>query len=142
MQMDSRHLNNRTGTGRAMITLIFGVLILAIGAWGSYIYGSNALHVAQSLGDAATPFTTPAIILSGLWLIAAIMLAIAGLSLVISALMRRPRNLIPGPTLYLLGLAVVGIGIYFLVFHQWIPGVIASVVGVVVCYWEYAFDVS
>lgn len=140
--MDSRNLNNRASTGRAMITLIIGVLILAIGAWGSYLYGLNVLHVAQSLGDAATPFTTPAIVLSSLWLVAAIMLAIAGLSLVISALIRRPRNLIPGPTLYLLGLAVVGIGIYFLVFEQWVPGIVAAVVGIVICYWEYAFDVS
>lgn len=140
--MDSSKLNNRTGNGRMMITLIFGVLILVIGAWGSFVYGSHAIHIARSLKDAATPFSTPGIVLASLWLLAAVMLAIAGLSLVISALVRKRSNLIPGPTLYLLGLAVVGIGIYFLVFHQWVPGVIATIAGIVICYWEYAFDIS
>jgi len=135
-------LNNRTSSGRGLITLVIGALVLVAGLWATYVYSANAMHTLEVIRSNATTSFFPTIVLPVLWLVAAAMVAVAGFSLLVSGLMRRRHNLIPGPTLYLLGLSIIGIGIHFLAHHQLIPGAVATVAGLVICYWEFAFDVS
>jgi len=134
--------DTKAGGLRSAVTVLLGLAALIAGAWLSWVQISKSLYILDDVGSATSPYTRDSIILSLLWVAATVFFAIAGLSALISGLFRRRRNLIPGPTLYLLGLAVIGIGIYMLLYGQHLHGVIAVGVGVVIAWWELAFDVS
>jgi len=71
-----------------------------------------------------------------------VLLLITGLSLIYSGLKKKAYDLVPGPTLYLLGLCIIGIGFCLLLAAQFPLAIGAILFGIAICYWEWAYEIS
>lgn len=66
---------------------------------------------------------------------------VAGASMIWSAVRARRRDLVPGPTLYILGTALVMLGMEQVVLGTWINGVVLIAIGAAIGILEYRSDV-
>ncbi len=127
---------------KSSIVMICGLIVTAIGiaavitAWKIV-----SLVLAEQASD-WSPFNTANIVYVSLWLLTAVSTLIAGVSLIISAVKRKEYDLIPGPTLYFLGLSLAIIGGFLTIGGLYWQGLIAIVVGLLLIYWEWGFHVS
>lgn len=129
------------------LAIVVGAFLSMIGAWATFAYarvlmtrpdGANEL----SAGYLDVTYTGGGLILLILWLATAVLLLVTGLSLIYSGLKRKAYDLVPGPTLYLLGLCIIGIGICLLLAGQFATAIAAILFGLAVCYWEWAYEIS
>lgn len=129
------------------LAVLVGALLSIVGGWATFAYarvlltrpdGANGLDA----GFLDVTYSGGGLVLLILWLATAVLLLITGLCLIYSGWTRKAYDLIPGPTLYLLGLCIVGIGICLLLVGQFPTAIAAILFGIAVCYWEWAYEIS
>ncbi len=133
---------DRSSAGRSILIFIIGTLVLAAGAWGIMPTWKMFNIIFSEFRTHDSPYNYATIIYSILWLVVAFCTLLAGVSLIISALRRRQYDLIPGPTLYFLGLSLAVIGGFLLISGLGWQAIIAIVTGLFLIYWEWAYHVS
>jgi len=69
-------------------------------------------------------------------------LLLTGIKLLISALNKRTKDLVPGVALYFLGASLVIIGLFYLVFGQFVYAVISIVAGTLCIYVEGTTEIA
>ena len=130
-----------------LLAIIIGALLSVVGAWATIAYsrvlltrpdGANGL----TAGYLDVTYSGGGLVLLILWLATAVLLCITGVSLILSGIKRRAYDLVPGPTLYLLGLCIVGVGICLLLAGMYPAGIGAILLGLAICYWEWAYEIS
>jgi|GEM_PF-3297114 len=139
--------NEQGSSLQNMIAIAVGAVLSIIGAWATLSYakvlltrpdGANGL----TAGYLDVSYSSGGLILLILWLATAVLLLITGLSLIYSGLRKKAYDLVPGPTLYLLGLCIIGIGICLLLAAQLPMAIGAILFGLAICYWEWAYEIS
>lgn len=132
---------DKSSKGRSFFIFIIGALVLAAGLIGMKPSLSIFNIIYLELSQASSPYNNINLLYAALWITAAVATCIAGLSLIISAITRKQADLIPGPTLYFLGLslAVIG-GFLFMGGLSWQAAVAASIGGLLI-YWEWSYHV-
>lgn len=120
---------------------------LVIGALGAVLTATGVasiaalLHILRATSpDARITVSGPLIdyVLIGLILGSFV---VAGLSMIWSAVRARRRDLVPGPTLYILGMALVMLGMEQVVLGSWITGAVLIAIGGAIGVLEYRSDV-
>ncbi len=133
---------DRSSTGKSLLVFIIGALVIALGAWGIMPTWKMFNIIQSEIDTSNSPYNYATMIYSALWLVAAFCTLVAGVSLIISALRRRQYDLIPGPTLYFLGLSLAVIGGFLMMGGLGWQAITAVVVGLFLIYWEWAYHVS
>ena len=133
---------DRSSTGKSLLVFFIGALVIALGAWGIMPTWKLFSIIQSELDTSNSPYNYATMIYSILWLVVAFCTLVAGVSLIISALRRRQYDLIPGPTLYFLGLSLAVIGGFLMMGGLGWQAVTAVVVGLFLIYWEWAYHVS
>ncbi len=133
---------DRSSTGKSLLVFIIGTLVIALGAWGIMPTWKMFNIIQSEIDTSNSPYNYATMIYSVLWLVAAFCTLVAGVSLILSALRRRQYDLIPGPTLYFLGLSLAVIGGFLMMGGLGWQAITAVVVGLFLIYWEWAYHVS
>lgn len=133
---------DKSSKGRSLFVFIAGALILVLGLFGIKPTWQVFSTILSEFNMPDSPYSYVTLIYQGLWLLVAVCTAIAGLSLIISALRRKQFDLIPGPTLYFLGLALAVIGCFLLMGGIGWQAIAIIVTGLFLIYWEWAYHVS
>lgn len=114
---------------------VLGVLLSVAAAFGLVSFVSLLLYV----GDGQ--FVLPILLDFGLVALCLICVLVAGLSLIWSSFSGRSRDLIPGATLYLLGLFLLMLGVQAMLVPGGLIGIVAVVIGALIIIAEYRLDV-
>lgn len=132
----------QSSKGRSLFVFIAGVLILVLGLFGLKLTWQVFSTIFSEFNVPDSPYSYVTLIYQGLWLLVAICTLIAGLSLIISALRRKQFDLIPGPTLYFLGLGLAVIGGFLLMGGIGWQAIAIIIMGLFLIYWEWGYHVS
>lgn len=119
-----------------------GAVLSLGGIWATWAALKLLSFVWSHLSTETYAFTQSTVVYQGLWLIVALCVLIAGISLVISAWKRKRHDLVPGPTLYILGIALGAIGIFLFVFNQILFAIGTFIVGILFIYSEWSFRIT
>ncbi|MDH3689833.1 MAG: hypothetical protein OEU36_10185 [Gammaproteobacteria bacterium] len=127
--------------GRA-ITLALGAILSLVGLWGTSAAIRLTSFVWSNLSTERYVFTPATVIYQGLWVVVALCVLATGISLIVSGWKRKRHNLIPGPTLYILGFILGAIGVFLFMFNQ-VPFAIGTfIAGLLLIYSEWAFRIT
>lgn len=133
---------DRSSPGKCLVVLVCGVLATIAGGIGLKLAWPLFDYVLSESSRSDSPFTYASIIYQGVWLLVALCTLIAGLSLIVSALRRKEHDLIPGPTLYFLGLGLAVIGGFLIMGGlSWQAAALIGG-GFFLIYWEWVYHVS
>ena len=133
---------DRSSKGKSLLVFIIGTLVIVFGVWALMPTWKIFNIVYSEFNSPGSPYNYATMIYSSLWLLAAVCTVIAGISLIISALSRKQYDLIPGPTLYFLGLALAVIGGFLIMNGLGWQAITAIFIGLFLIYWEWAYHVS
>lgn len=133
---------DRSSKGRSLIVFIIGAVVLTAGAYATKVAWHVLSVVYGDYNKGDSPYNYTSLFYQALWLLVTLCILIAGVSLVISALQRKEHDLIPGPTLYFLGLGLSVIGGFLILSGLTIQALATIVVGCLLIYWEWAYHVS
>ncbi len=121
---------------RSLATLLLGALVTVGGLVGTVFLLRILWFVLPKLSAGEYGFTLSTALYGAAWLALFIGLCVTGVSLVMSGLRRKRHDLVPGITLYIVGLSAIVIGFFLLVRSDYIPAVVAIVVGAIFVYLE------
>lgn len=125
-----------TAIGRALIGLA-GVGATAGGLLGAF---ANLRLVTQSFSqtaDGARVFLTSMAVYYLIWIVFFLALLAAGISLMIAAMKGWSDDIVPGPSIYVMGTSLVIAGMFQLVFGDIELAAVTGLVGVVLMVVEY-----
>ncbi len=128
--------------GRSILVVIVGLAISVAGLWFTFFAFRFVTFVAFNLFNDHYPYNYGTVIYYSVWQVAALCLLISGISVVRSGFKRKRHDLVPGPTLYLLGLSVIVIGFFLFTFDNMLLAVLAVVLGALLVYWEWAYAIT
>ena len=77
-----------------------------------------------------------------IWVVFFLSLLLTGIKLLISALNKRTKDLVPGMPLYFLGASLVIIGLFYLVFGQFVYAVVSIIAGALCLYVEGTTEIT
>lgn len=123
-----------TPLARALL-VIAGVIFVAAGVAAAATLA--AFLVVQPEGISRLSFTGREFAYGAVWLIFSIALLVAGTSMATGAIRGARRDLVRGPTLYILGTCLGVIGLFLLTAHQVVSAGLAIVAGLVLIIVEY-----
>lgn len=125
-----------TKTHRIFVGLLAVVSLIAGGI--GLLMMTRLLIVDFATTDSGVrAFLTPFVIYHFLWWCFFASLAIAAISALISVTRGRTSDLVPGPTLYLLGSTLVVNGLFLFMFGAWVFAVSAIAAGILLMLVEY-----
>lgn len=124
------------------LTFILGVICTSAAAIGLFWLSKIIPGIYNTLMQSGVSFMSNAILFHLLWGIFFISLLVTGIKLLISALKKRTKDLVPGVTLYFLGASLVVIGLFYLVFEQYTYSVISIVAGALCLYLEGVSEIA
>ncbi len=140
--MYSEQALDKSSKVRSTVIFIIGAIILVIGIFGLQPSWQILNTVFSEFNTTSSPYTYASLIYQGLWLLVTVCTVITGLSLIVSALRRKQFDLIPGPTLYFLGLGLSVIAGFLLMSGLSWQAVAMLMTGLFLIYWEWAYHVS
>ncbi|MEO0574223.1 MAG: hypothetical protein AAF004_02085 [Pseudomonadota bacterium] len=121
--------------GRRFLIATTGVVLSMAGGYGLYVLTSLIQYVMKHGAGDANAWTDYGLVGASLALA-----LIAGLSLLWSALKGRRRDVIPGPTLYLLGLCLAVLGAQAALIAGTTLGWLGVIAGIAIIVIEYRSD--
>lgn len=142
MGNDMQTYFEQSSKGRSLIVALFGVFILIVGLFASHVLWKITQYIVIEYLSGQSPYSTITLVYQGLWCLAAISVVIIGISLIVSGYRRKQTDLIPGPTLYVLGLALAGVGGIALMNGFILEAVSLFFIGIVLMVWEWGSHVS
>ncbi len=129
---------NRSSNEKRPILMALGAIVMMAGVAGSYILTKVLLHLFNDQSGAFTTLVWYQII----WLIFFLGVIVAGISIFLAAIRGRQHNLIPGPTLYIMGLALLVNGFFLMVYGNWPMAILGILAGAVFILLEYKTDIA
>ncbi len=133
---------DKSSKGRSLLIFVIGALVLAAGLIGIKPSWTIFNIILSELKLPGSPYDYASLVYAALWIVATVSTSIAGISLIVSAIRRKQFDLIPGPTLYFLGLALAVIGGFLLTGGLSWQAVMAVSTGIFLIYWEWEYHVS
>ena len=116
---------------RATLLSLLGVVLACASALGLFAFASIMLFIADA------NVSTQVWLDYGLLLLSLVCALVAGISMIWSWIKDRQRDVVPGPTLYLLGLFILALSLQALLTSVgWLP-VLGVVAGLAVIAFEY-----
>lgn len=114
---------------------VIAVLLLVSGGFGLYLI-INLLMLHPGDGS-YLPGGQKEVLFRILWGIVAAAFVATGVSLLSAAIWQRRTNMVPGPTLYVMGAALVIIGMFLCSDGGWFSGAIIAMAGLATMWLEY-----
>lgn len=126
-------------SGGALLMFV-GVIIAGVGVALSFVVGILLYDQYQAASTGSLSVGTHQFLYEGLWFVFFLSLAVLGISLLFSGFNRRRHNVVPGPTLYLMGASLLAIALMMIMYGQTLHAVVAAVVGVILMVVEWYYD--
>jgi hypothetical protein len=118
------------------LTFVIGIICSGTAAIGIFWLSKIIPGIYHILAENGFSFMSNTMVFHGLWTVFFLSLLLTGIKLLISALNKRTKDLVPGLSLYFLGASLVIIGLFYLVFGEFTYALIAIVVGALCIYIE------
>lgn len=112
-----------------------GALIAILGVLGVISTVRFFLHGPDDL--LGSSITSRDMIFMGLLGVVALCFIATGLSLLLAAIRRKSHNVVPGPTIYVLGVSLVATAMLFFSVAAYLPGALLAVAGLYAMWIEY-----
>ncbi len=130
--------NHSRMSGFASIAIALAGLTLTLFCFTGALRVGAQVRVLSEQYDLSTHFTLQTLV----WLLIFVSGAVTGIALVVSAIRRRPHNLVPGPTLYFLGAGLLFNGIILLADTAYVWAIGSLVAGAVLVYLESNTEIA
>lgn len=124
------------------LTFVTGIICSGTAAIGIFWLSKIIPGIYHTLAENGFSFMSNTIVFHLLWVVFFLSLLLTGIKLLISALNKRTKDLIPGVSLYFLGASLVIIGLFYLVFGEFVYALIAIVAGVLCIYIEGTSEIA
>ncbi|MGF1548336.1 MAG: hypothetical protein ACFCUG_13515 [Thiotrichales bacterium] len=122
--------------------MLLGIAASLVGLVGAIGVGAVLAYLIAELVAGRLHFLLHQVIFQAVWWIFFASLFTVGLHLILSSITRRRRDLVPGIALYFLGLALVVNGLILLLYSDPFYGLTALLIGVVLVFIEWRFDIT
>lgn len=122
-----------------ILMVLLGLVIAAAGIGLSFIIGVLLFDQMQSANQIAV--SNNQLLYEGLWLLFTVSLTVLGLSLMVSGFRQKAHDVVPGPTLYVMGVALMAIALMMAMYGQVLHAVVAALVGLTLMVIEWYYDV-
>jgi len=124
------------------LIFIIGIISTGIAAIGIFWLSKIIPGIYHTLAENGFSFMSNSVIFHLLWVVFFLSLLIAGIKLLISALNKRAKDLVPGVSLYFLGASILIIGLFYLLFGQFMFALISIIAGVLFIYIEGTTEIA
>lgn len=124
------------------LTFIAGIICTGLSAIGIFWLSKIIPGIYHTLAENGFSFMSNSILFHSVWGMFFLSLLLAGIKLLISALNKRTKDLVPGMPLYFLGASLVIIGLFYLVFGQLGYAVIFIIAGTLCIYLEGTSEIA
>lgn len=124
------------------MTFITGIVCTGTAAIGIFWLSRIIPGIYHTLSENGLSFMSNTVLFHMLWVVFFFSLLITGIKLLISALNKRTKDLVPGMPLYFLGASLVVIGLFYLVFGEYSYALISIAAGVLCIYVEGTTEVA
>ena len=124
------------------LTFIVGIICTGISAIGIFWLSKIIPGIYHTLAENGFSFMSNSILFHIIWVVFFLSLLLTGIKLLISALNKRTKDLVPGMPLYFLGASLVIIGLFYLVFGQFVYAVISIIAGTLCIYIEGTTEIA
>lgn len=126
----------------SLVTMLLGLAFIIGAALGIYWLSKLIPSLYTNLQSNDYSFMQNSLIFHLVWLFFFISILVAGVRLVVSALKKQTKNLVPGLSLYFAGATLVIIGLFYLLFQQTTYAVIAILTGSLCIYAEGSTEIT
>jgi hypothetical protein len=124
------------------MTFITGIVCTGTAAIGIFWLSKIIPGIFQTLSENGFSFMSNTALFHMLWVVFFISLLITGIKLLISALNKRTKDLVPGMSLYFLGASLVIIGLFYMVFGEYTYALISIIAGALCIYVEGTSEIA
>ncbi len=128
--------NEKAPVGLRSASAIGGVVALVCGVLGVVQVSRILANDFAAIEGGVQAYLTTFVVYHGMWWLFFVSLTIVGLSLLQASVVGRRTNLVPGPTLYVLGATLIINGLFLAMFSEVLWAISAIVVGLVLMYFE------
>ena len=140
--MGNSHIQSNANSLKYALTFIIGILCTGSATIGGYWLSKIIPGIYFTLKQNGISFMSNSIIFHLLWAVFFLSLLVTGIKLLVSALNKRTKDLVPGITLYFLGSSLVIIGLFYIVFEQYPYALITIIAGAFCIYLEGATEIA
>jgi hypothetical protein len=137
-----QNINTKATTLFSGMTFITGVICTGTSAIGIFWLSKILPGIYHILGENGLSFMSNTFLFHIVWAVFFLSLLITGIKLLISALNKKTKDLVPGVPLYFVGASLVIIGLFYLVFGQFITALLSIVAGVLCIYIEGTSEIA
>jgi len=124
------------------MTFITGIICSGTAAIGMFWLSRIIPGIYNTLVANGFSFMSNTLLFHIIWAVFFLSLLITGIKLLISALNKKTKDLVPGVPLYFVGASLVIIGLFYLVFGQLISASISIVAGALCIYIEGTSEIA
>jgi len=124
------------------LTFITGIICTGTAAIGVFWLSKIIPGIYHTLSVNGFSFMSNSIIFHLLWVVFFLSLLVTGIKLLISAMNKRTKDLVPGVPLYFLGASLVIIGLFYLVFGEFVYALISMIAGALCIYVEGTTEIA
>ncbi len=124
------------------LTFILGIVCIVAAAIGIFWLSKIIPGLFSTLSENGFSFMSNTALFHMLWAVFFLSLLITGIKLLISALNKRTKDLVPGLPLYFLGASLVIIGLFYLIFGQYAYALISVIAGSLCIYVEGTTEIA
>ncbi len=140
--MQNAHMQNKASLLFGVVTLIIGIVCIIVAAFGIFWLSKIIPGLYSTLVNSGFSFMSNTALFHILWAVFFLSLLITGIKLIISALNKRTKDLVPGLSLYFLGASLVVIGLFYFVFGQLTYALLSVAVGILSIYIEGTTEIA
>jgi len=126
----------------SFITLCLGIVLSLCAVAGIFWLSKIIPSIYSSSQSNDYSFMQNTLIFHLLWLFFFVSILVAGVRLIISALKKRTKDLVPGLSLYFAGATLISIGLFYLLFQQTGFAIIAILAGILCIYAEGSAEIT
>jgi len=140
--MQNTSANEQASTLFSGLTFITGIVCTGTAAIGIFWLSKIIPGIYHTLAENGFSFMSNSIVFHIIWVVFFLSLLVTGIKLLISALNKRTKDLVPGVPLYFLGASLVIIGLFYLVFGEIVYAAISIIAGALCIYVEGTTEVA
>ncbi|MFK7816888.1 MAG: hypothetical protein AB8B92_11195 [Gammaproteobacteria bacterium] len=124
------------------MTFITGIICTGTAAIGMFWLSRIIPGIYRTLIESGFSFMSNTFLFHMVWVVFFLSLLMTGVKLLISALNKKTKDLVPGVPLYFVGASLVIIGLFYLVFGQFISALLSIIAGALCIYIEGTSEIA
>jgi len=140
--MQNAESNERASIIFSGLTFITGIICTGTAAIGIFWLSKIIPGIYYTLSENGFSFMSNSVVFHLIWAVFFLSLLVTGIKLLISAMNKRTKDLVPGVPLYFLGASLVIIGLFYLVFSEFTYAVISMIAGTLCIYVEGTTEIA